>query len=628
MLKGMGYDITYATHDPCLPTSAGRKGSRAESERPGRRTAAGVCCGVGRRLGALAAGGSFRRCAALLLLLCAVLFIPACGGTKVDGGADAVQDSIDFYAARINHHIYAGRQDSVVIEMTPRFYRALSARDTVVCRLLGVSVAQAWLELENRDSVSRYIEMLRPYMAGVEGGSAFIIYYNMLGGYALKYQADYSGALSHYLKVLDFAKKQEIIPAQIGMLYNIVYIFYIRMDPHCEQYARLALSLSEHPGVSFFTRIAALIAATESEYLNQSYDKALGYLREAHEESLEHNTGYWNPIVYMLQGDILTAQGLHDRAAQCYEMALCESPNSEPSTVIGILYNYGRLCQTSGQLQKAARLYGEALEKCRQTGSTEYLIQLLRGMAEVCSRTGDVREAVRYCNELLEQSDRLNFLNGSSDFKNLLYEYSSLQYEYDITRKSLELSENRRTTSLLAFLISVAALGVAFVLLLYARQRRENKRLIAQYEEYRKRLLTENSVNDRTAADHRSDIHYALYLKMEQLMKSGLFREKELTLDRMAEALGTNRTYVSTALNKVAGISFYGYIDSYRIKEATRVLSDPGLAAQVSLKQLADDVGYNNIQTFFKAFKRETGVTPGNYKKEVLNLRKFTQSEE
>lgn len=111
-------------------------------------------------------------------------------------------------------------------------------------------------------------------------------------------------------------------------------------------------------------------------------------------------------------------------------------------------------------------------------------------------------------------------------------------------------------------------------------------------------------------------------------MKAGLFREKELTLDRMAEVLGTNRTYVSNALNKVAGISFYGYIDSYRIKEATRVLSDPGLAAQVSLKQLADDVGYNNIQTFFKAFKRETGVTPGNYKKEVLNLRKFTQSEQ
>ncbi len=551
-----------------------------------------------------------------------------CSEAEPDLRGGIVKESFDYYAERINRYIYAGRQDSVVIDMTPHFYRAISRRDTAVCQLLGASIAQAWLELENRDSVSRYIEMLQPYMAGVDDGSAFIIYHNMLGSFALKYHADYTGALSHYLKVFDNAKRREIIPAQIGMLYNIIYIFYIRKDPHCSQYAEMALSLSEHPKVSFFTRIAALIAMTESEYLNRSYDRAADYLRQAHEESLKHNAEYWSPIVYMLQGDILTARGQYDKAARSYEMALGESPNTEPSIVISILYNYGTLCQTAGQPQKAARLYGEALERCREAGSTEFLIQLLRGMVEVCSRTGDVHGAARYCNELLEQSDRLNFLSGNSDFKNSLFEYSSLQYEYDITRKSLELSENRRTTGLLVFFVSVAALCVVFVLLLYSRQRRENKRLIAQYEEYRKRLLTENSVNDRTVADHRSDIHYALYLKMEQLMKAGLFREKELTLDRMAEALGTNRTYVSNALNKVAGISFYGYIDSYRIKEATRILSDSALSEGISLKQLADDVGYNNIQTFFKAFKRETGVTPGNYKKEVLNLRKFTQSEQ
>lgn len=628
----MKRNIIYTTYSPSAPVSGGIRYDGVEFRRPNDGPAPSGCGAPDSCRSAAEAVHSLRMSMRFLLLLAAAVFLAACAGAgrKADSNKEtkAAKDTTAYYAARINRHIYSGRQDSVIIEMTPHFYRALSARDTVVCRLLGVSIAQAWLELENRDSVSRYIDRLHPYMAGVEGGSAFIIYHNVLGGYALKYQADYSGALSHFLKVLDYAKKQEIIPAQIGMLYNIIYIFYIREDPHCEQYAEQALTLSEYPGVSFFTRIAALIAKTESEYLNGSLDEASRYLRQAHEKSLEHNTGYWNPIIYLLKGDILTAQGLYDKAAQSYEMALCESPNSEPSIVINILYNYGNLRRATGELQKATELYGKALEKCRETGSTEYLIQLLRGMVEVCSRTGAVREAVHYCNALLEQSDRLNFLNGSSDFKNQLYEYSSLQYEYDLMRQSLELSENRRTTALLAFFISVAALGAAFVLLLYARQRRENKRLIAQYEEYRKRLLTENSVNDRTAADHRSDIHYALYLKMEQLMKSGLFREKELTLDRMAEVLGTNRTYVSNALNKVAGISFYGYIDSYRIKEATRVLSDPELAPTVSLKQLADDVGYNNIQTFFKAFKRETGVTPGNYKKELLNLHKFTQSEQ
>lgn len=42
-------------------------------------------------------------------------------------------------------------------------------------------------------------------------------------------------------------------------------------------------------------------------------------------------------------------------------------------------------------------------------------------------------------------------------------------------------------------------------------------------------------------------------------------------------------------------------------------MSDPDNAS-VSLKALADDVGYNSTQVFHKAFKEETGVTPGIYK--------------
>lgn len=421
----------------------------------------------------------------LCLLLLPALLAAACSEAEPDFRGGIVKESFDYYAERINRYIYAGRQDSVVIDMTPHFYRAISRRDTAVCQLLGASIAQAWLELENRDSVSRYIEMLQPYMAGVDDGSAFIIYHNMLGSFALKYHADYTGALSHYLKVLDNAKRREIIPAQITMLYNIVYIFYIRKDPHCSQYAEMALSLAQTPNMRFFSLITALVAKVKSEYLNKSYAEAGDYLRQAHEATLKYNADYWIPIIYMLQGDILTAEKQYDKAIRSYEMALGESANSEPSTIISILYNYGCLCQASGRLQKADELYRQALDKCAETGSTEFLVQLLRAMVELHIQTGDIDTVAYYYNELIDKEDKFDFQTGVGDFKNSLFEYSSLQYEYDITRKSLELSENRRTTGLLVFFVNVAALCVVFVLLLYSRQRRENKRLIAQYEEYR-----------------------------------------------------------------------------------------------------------------------------------------------
>lgn len=66
-------------------------------------------------------------------------------------------------------------------------------------------------------------------------------------------------------------------------------------------------------------------------------------------------------------------------------------------------------------------------------------------------------------------------------------------------------------------------------------------------------------------------------------------------------------------------MNFYGYLNNYRIAEAVRVLSDIE-SREVPLKQLAEDIGYNSIQIFYKVFKNETGVTPGVYRKEVLKL--------
>ena len=119
---------------------------------------------------------------------------------------------------------------------------------------------------------------------------------------------------------------------------------------------------------------------------------------------------------------------------------------------------------------------------------------------------------------------------------------------------------------------------------------------------------------------HSSDME-RLYLRMEDLMKSGAYRDKSLSLEKLAAMLDSNRTYVSNTVNQMAGCSFFQYLDSYRIKEASRVLSDPELSADVSLKALADDVGYSSPQVFHKAFKKETGVTPGFYRAEALKIR-------
>ena len=57
------------------------------------------------------------------------------------------------------------------------------------------------------------------------------------------------------------------------------------------------------------------------------------------------------------------------------------------------------------------------------------------------------------------------------------------------------------------------------------------------------------------------------------------------------------------------------YINSYRIKEAIRILSDP--SDNTPLKAIAIDLGFNSMSTFYKLFQTSVGMTPSLYRKKV-----------
>lgn len=62
---------------------------------------------------------------------------------------------------------------------------------------------------------------------------------------------------------------------------------------------------------------------------------------------------------------------------------------------------------------------------------------------------------------------------------------------------------------------------------------------------------------------------------------------------------------------KHCGVTFITYVNSLKIKKAREMLRDGDL----SIKEVADKVGYNNLNYFYKIFKKNTGVTPNMFKK-------------
>ncbi|MCL2737972.1 MAG: helix-turn-helix domain-containing protein [Bacteroidales bacterium] len=78
----------------------------------------------------------------------------------------------------------------------------------------------------------------------------------------------------------------------------------------------------------------------------------------------------------------------------------------------------------------------------------------------------------------------------------------------------------------------------------------------------------------------------------------------------IAARLFTNKTYVSRLLNEKLDQNFNQFINTYRIREAQRLVAEEG---PIPLPTLCKRVGFTSMASFTVAFKLNTGMTPGEW---------------
>ena len=84
-----------------------------------------------------------------------------------------------------------------------------------------------------------------------------------------------------------------------------------------------------------------------------------------------------------------------------------------------------------------------------------------------------------------------------------------------------------------------------------------------------------------------------------------------VSLTKTAAACGMTASYFSDLFHKQTGKSFITWVNSVRIEYAKRLLEENDMP----ILEVCYECGYNTPSQFIKMFKRETGVTPTDYKK-------------
>ncbi|MBR6305161.1 MAG: helix-turn-helix transcriptional regulator [Bacteroidales bacterium] len=95
-----------------------------------------------------------------------------------------------------------------------------------------------------------------------------------------------------------------------------------------------------------------------------------------------------------------------------------------------------------------------------------------------------------------------------------------------------------------------------------------------------------------------------------QMQAQQLFRSKGLTVADLAEAVGSNRTYVSACINQLAKQSFSDYVNSWRIRYARLLMEEK---PPLSITEVADRSGFSDRVSFYRSFKKITGMSPSEW---------------
>lgn len=256
-------------------------------------------------------------------------------------------------------------------------------------------------------------------------------------------------------------------------------------------------------------------------------------------------------------------------------------------------------------------------------------------LAKYSAKQGDINKAQEYNDSLIsiyKQEDKVcNFQYITQAKQNIA--------ENEIETRKSEAKTQRKAILIISivFVVSVAALSV--IVVLYRRTQAAYRTLVRKNQEWAnsiegiegtfilnpidcknddKNKLTPVGIDNPSDNVSKEDLAVMSRI-FSVVVGQKLYTSPGFNLEILSEHLGINRKYLSKAINSATGKNFNTYINEYRIKEAIRLLSDPGNKF-LSVDDIGIWVGFSNRSSFYESFRKMTGISPSQFKKTKKNM--------
>lgn len=496
-----------------------------------------------------------------------------------------------------------------------------SERGTAVCAC--VYLAQSYLFMEDFEKADFYLDKIRNSPLEFVTERIAIIAHNTEAILALKAGKDYSKAMYHLKAALSIAQGLNDELNSCSTLCNMAAVYYERRDTSGLQYAKMAYEIAENRGDSNAQMYGALLMAQMS-IVAGDYETAHFYADKAGELiTPDANRAYFS-LLWLIHGDIYQMTGRYRQADSVYNRLMENRDEVEPGLLLEFYYKYGSLKLKEGHYFLAEEYFKKGLRLSYEKNNIKDRHNLLLGLSDVYDRTGNTSMALDYYKKHHYLLDSISLVQKERDFLQLLMNYDKMIYEDELQIREAETQRSRHRNTIAVFIILIITVISAGIWFLYRRKNMMCRKLVEQHQLYVGRIRQLESETRRR--QDRSDISLSekkateIYDEIEKLMsEQKVYRNNDISLERLARILDTNRSYISEIINRYAKVSFTTYINMKRIEEAIARLSD--LADETPLKAMCSELGFNSTSAFYRTFQKETGCSPSRYREEVRHIK-------
>ena len=503
------------------------------------------------------------------------------------------------------------------------------------------------------------LSLSRDLAEEIENDSILALVTNAMGIYHAMAENNRFVAQQFFFRSLDYAEKAKYEQLKGRIYGNLLTLTHTATDTAGLANAR---RIYDYGHKQHDYEQAFMGAYYQANYYNLTGDnqRAESFLREA----LDIYRDYpYDDVasVYTLYSKVKMDMGQIDEAEDYARQAIALADSlHQPFLLPDTYLQYAEVLSRKGNPALSNAMAQRALETADQASSKTQAVACYRLMARNSRMLGQNAQAMDCLERANQLMDTLTLINMErlNHERTIMLDIQKKEQEAQLRRQ--QMASQRRMNLFLAVAVALLTALLVVIYVLYRHRNRLYKNIVRQnaaavrhqkelqqridrlkeHPEAELRELRELRAPGESGEPGKSgesappidsgdpgnklvdndEKKQALYDRACQLMEQErLYTDPQLNRERLAELLGTNRTYLSAIIKEKSGMSYLQFVNSYRINEAIRILSDPD-KIDYPLKQIWSDLGFNSPTTFYKLFQQAVGITPSVYRKQFIDL--------